>query len=275
MILFIVEMSLEMKALEKKLSILLVEDDSAACTAIQLYIDELDDVSLVGIVNSSDRALEYVKTYLPEAVILDLELHQGSGSGLLFLSGLKQLDLPFYPFILITTNNSSALIYEYARQAGADFIMAKHQGDYSAKKVVDFLRIMKSTIHSRIATRVPEHNTTEAPEQRAKRVARRISLELDYVGISPKHIGFKYLSDAIQLVIKEPTNKLCTIIGSKYGKTESSVERAMQNAIDRAWRTADIEALLEHYTARISSDKGTPTLTEFIYYYANKIKNEY
>jgi two-component system response regulator (stage 0 sporulation protein A) len=264
-----------MKTLDRKLSILLIEDDEDACKAIQQYIDELDDVSLVGIVNNSDKALEYIKSYLPEAVILDLELHQGSGNGLLFLSELKQMDLAFYPFILITTNNSSTVVYDYARQAGADFIMAKHQADYSAKKVVDFLRIMKSTIHSKIASKVPEHNTTESPDQRAKRIVRRINLELDYIGISPKHVGYKYLTDTIQLVIKEPSNKLCTIIGVKYGKTESSVERAMQNAIDKAWRTSDIEDLLEHYTAKISSEKGTPTLTEFIYYYANKIKNEY
>ncbi len=259
----------------KKLSVLLVEDDEDACMDIQQYIDELDDISLVGIVNNSDEALEYVKNYLPEAVILDLELHQGSGNGLLFLNDLKKIDLPFYPFILITTNNSSTVIYDYARQIGADFIMAKHQADYSNKKVVDFLRIMKNSIHSKIASKIPEHNTSEAPEQRVKRIARKISMELNYVGISPKHVGYKYLSDAIQLVIKEPTNKLCTIIGTKYGKTDSSVERAMQNAIDRAWRTSDIEDLLEHYKAKISSDKGTPTLTEFIYYYANKIKNEY
>lgn len=261
--------------MDKKLSILLIEDDKEACEAIKQYIDELDDVSLVGIADNSSRALECVKDCLPEAVILDLELHQGSGNGLLFLNELKQLDLPFYPFILITTNNSSAVIYEYARQSGADFIMAKHQLDYSAKKVVDFLRVMKNTIHSKIASKAPEHNTTESPEQKTKRIARRIGLELDFVGISPKHVGYKYLTDAIQLVIKQPTNKLCTIIGAKYGKTESSVERAMQNAIDKAWRTSDIEDLLVHYTAKISSEKGTPTLTEFVYYYAIKIKNEY
>lgn len=261
--------------MDNKLSILLVEDDDGACEAIKQYIDELDDVSLVGVVDNSDKALECVKTCLPEAVILDLELHQGRGNGLLFLSELKQLDLAFYPFILITTNNSSSVIYDYARQVGADFIMAKHQADYSAKNVVDFLRIMKNTIKSKIASKAPEHNTTESPEQRTKRITRRISLELDYIGISPKHVGYKYLTDAIQFVIKEPTNKLCTIIGAKYGKTESSVERAMQNAIDKAWRTSDIDDLLEHYKAKISSEKGTPTLTEFIYYYANKIKNEY
>ena len=59
----------------------------------------------------------------------------------------------------------------------------------------------------------------------------------------------------------------------KYGKTDSSVERAMQNAINRAWRNSDIDELLTHYKAKISSDKGVPTLTEFIHYYANKIKS--
>lgn len=261
--------------MDRKLSILLVEDDEGACEAIRQYIDELDDVSLVGVANNSDKALECVRDCLPEAVILDLELHQGSGNGLLFLNELKQLDLAFSPFILITTNNSSSVIYEYARQSGADFIMAKHQGDYSEKKVVDFLRIIKNTIRSKISTKVPEHNTTESPEQKSKRIAKRISLEFDYIGISPKCVGYKYLSEAIQLVIKEPTNKLCAVIGAKFGKTDSSVERAMQNAIDKAWRTSNIDDLLRHFTAKISPDKGKPTITEFVYYYANKIKNEY
>ena len=34
----------------------------------------------------------------------------------------------------------------------------------------------------------------------------------------------------------------------------------------------DPEELLANYTARIRSDKGVPTMMEFIYYYAGKIK---
>lgn len=260
---------------DKKLSILLVEDDEGACEEIKRYIEELDDVSLVGITNDSGKALGYVKSFLPEAVILDLELHQGGGNGLLFLKELRQLDLPFYPFILITTNNSSAVTYAYAREAGADFIMAKHQEGYSAKGAVEFLRMIKSAIFSKIESKSPEHKTTESPVQKTKRIARQISLELDYVGVSPKHIGYKYLTDAIGLVIDKPSNNLCAVIGEKYGKTQASVERAMQNAIDKAWRISDIEDLLKHYTARVNSEKGIPTITEFVCYYANKIKNEY
>lgn len=261
--------------MDKKLSILLVEDDKDACEEIKRYIAGLDDVSLIGITNNSGKALELLKDYLPEVVILDLELHEGGGNGLQFLNKLKRMDLPFHPFVLITTNNSSTVTYAYAREAGADFIMAKHQSDYSAKSVVEFLRMLKSTIFSKIESILPEHKTTESPEQRTKRITRKINLELNYIGVSPKHVGYQYLTDAIALVIDKPSNKLCAIIGAKYGKTEASVERAMQNAIDKAWRISDIEDLLEHYTASVNSEKGIPTLTEFVYYYANKIKNEY
>ena len=49
----------------------------------------------------------------------------------------------------------------------------------------------------------------------------------------------------------------------------------MQNAINAAWKHTDIDELLTHYTAKIRSSKGSPTVTEFISYYANKIKQEY
>ena len=102
---------------------------------------------------------------------------------------------------------------------------------------------------------------------------RLISLELDNVGISPKVIGYKYLSEAILLILQGQPHNICETLAKQYKKTDSSVERAMQNAINKAWRTTDIDDLLKYYTARINSDKGVPTLTEFIHYYANKIKN--
>lgn len=260
---------------DKKLSILLIEDDKAACDEIKRHIETFDDLNLVGVTDNSEVAVDSVKSLLPEAIILDLELHQGGGNGLVFLSELKQLDLPFHPYILITTNNTSAVTYDFAREAGADFIMSKHQTGYSAKGAVEFLRMLKPAIFSKIDSDSPQHKTTESPEQKLKRIIRQIGVELNYVGISPKHVGYQYLSDAIQLVLDKQRNNLCSIIGKKYGKTEASVERAMQNAIDKAWRISDLEDLIKHYTARISSEKGIPTITEFIYYYANKIKNDY
>ncbi len=261
--------------MDKNLSMILVEDDPEACKEFADYFDGIDDMQLLGVTNNAMKAIEYVKDFLPDVIILDLELHRGSGNGLTVLQQLKHLQLSITPYVLVTTNNSSQITYESARQLGADFIMSKHQVDYSVKNVLDFLRIMKSMIQSRKSTVSELNATTESPDMKNKRIIRRITTELNYIGISPKAIGYQYLIDAIQIVINEPMQNLCSAIGERYRKTEASVERAMQNAINRAWRTSDIEDLLKYYTARINSEKGVPTITEFIYYYANKIKNEY
>lgn len=263
--------------MDDKLSILLVEDDPNACKRIINLVDNSADMMLVGVTSISDKALDYIKDTLPDTVILDLELHRGSGSGLDVLNGLKALNLNVVPYILVTTNNSSTITYETARSLGADYIMAKHQEKYSEKAVIDFLRLLAPAIKSRRTSSSVDsiETSTESPAYFEKRVTRRIISELNLIGINQKSVGYKYLTDAILITIKEPTQNICTIISKKYDKTECSVERAMQNAINRAWAISGIDDLLEHYTAKISSSKGVPTLTEFIFYYANKIKNEY
>lgn len=262
------------KNLEKELTVLLIEDDTLTCKNFRNYIDKLEDVILVGITNNSYRAIEYVSEYLPDAVILDLELNNGLGNGLTFLKDLKALNPAIKPYILITTNNSSSTTYNYTREMGADFIMYKHQSDYSEKNAVDFLIMLKDIIRKNQKNIETDTAAEEPPIRTKKRMARLISNELDLIGISPKAIGYKYLMDAIQIASEGSQSNICSIIAAKHGKTDASVERAMQNAINKAWRTNSIEELLAHYRAVISSEKGVPTLTEFIYYYANKINNE-
>lgn len=261
--------------MKDRMSLYLVEDDQAACMAFAEYIDISDDFSLVGVTNNAAKAIADIQDTLPDAIILDLELHQGSGNGLIVLSSLQKKPLSKTPYIVVTTNNSSAITFESARQMGADFIMSKHQADYSEKGVLDFLRMMRPVIQNNRSKAAMAHTTPESPMEYNKRIYRRIMSEMDIIGISPKAVGRKYIIDAIQLCISNPVPNLCSLIGKKYKKTEASVERAMQNAINRAWSTADIDTLLQHYTARINSNKGVPTITEFVYYYANKLKSEY
>ena len=258
--------------MEKKMSILLIEDDTTACNEIAAYTETVDDVCLIGITNNVKKAIEYIHDYLPDAIILDLELHKGEGDGISLLKYMKEMSLTSRPYVLITTNNSSAITYEIAHELGADFIMSKHQADYSAKTPVDFLRTAKSIISQhRSANAV---SFVESPEQKEKRLNRRISSELDKIGIGAKLVGYRYIIDAILIIMDKPETNLCTIIGKKYNKSEPSVERAMQTAINKAWRCSDVNELYKYYTAKVNPQKGVPTVTEFIYYYANKLKNE-
>lgn len=253
------------------LTVLLIEDDKFACEEIRNYIDQLDDVSLLGITNDSNEALDMVKYYIPDAVILDLELHEGGGNGLFFLSKLHDIGLEKIPYILITTQNTSNVTLEAARQLGADFIITKYEKDYSAQKPIELLRMMRNAIQRHSS---PDTTLAITPAEQNRKLTIRIHRELDAVGISPKVIGYEYLTEAIIIVTKGATPNIAKQVSGKYGKSPASVERAMQNAINRAWSNTNTEDLTRNYTAVINYERGVPTLTEFIYYYANKFKNE-
>jgi len=261
--------------LDKPLTVLLVEDDPEECKSFVRLIDSMDDIRLIGVTNNETKALEYVKDHLPDAVILDLELHKGKGNGIAFLEALKLMYIKFLPYILVTTHNISRMTHDRVRQEGADFIMVKSQEDYSVNNVIDFLRSLKKTIHeSRKKMQQQQSFDEEAPHDIKKRQEMRVTAEIDLIGISPKVLGRSYLIDAIMHRAEGKQGQVAAI-AKKYSKTEASVERAMQNAINKAWSTMQPDDLLLHYTARIHSEKGVPTVTEFVCYFANKLKIEY
>lgn len=255
----------------KVLSILIIEDDVAACRELRQYIEKFSDLKLAGITGYAEEAIELVKGTLPDVVILDIELHHGTGNGITFLAMLNALSLPLRPYILITTNNSSNVTYESARDLGADFIMSKHKPDYSAQYVIEFIRMIQHAILNRRPSPelLPEEDSFE---KNLPAYTRRVYRELDWVGISPRNIGYRYLADAILLIMRDPSANVYRELAEANKKSDASVERAMQNAINRAWRHSDIEELLTHYTAKVRSEKGVPTTLEFVYYYANKVK---
>ena len=259
--------------MEKSLSVLLIEDEPMECQEMIQYIESRDGVQLVGVTNNIEKALDCVADAQPDAVILDLELHKGFGDGLTFLDSLRDMRLPYPMYVLVTTNNISHITHDGVRKMGADFIMVKSQDDYSAKRVIEFLCSLKNIIHGS-KKRVSQSGNTDTPQQKQQKNTNRIIMELDRIGVSPSVLGRKYLIDRITLLINGQNERFITAVSEKYSKSEASVERAMQNAIEKAWKTACIEDLEKYYTARIHSAKGIPTMTEFIYYYAEKIKNK-
>ena len=257
--------------MDRPLSVLLIEDEPLDCQEMIQQIEATKDILLVGVTNNIIKAMEYVTDSLPDAIILDLELHKGYGNGLTFLDSLRKMDLSIPIYVLVTTNNISHITHESVRKMGADFIMVKSQEDYSAKSVVEFLISLKNIIQGNRRTRISSESA-DSPEEKRQRITNRILTELDRIGIPPNAVGRNYLIDGILLVMNGQTEKIYAAISVKHDKTDASVERAMQNAIAKAWRTSHIDDLERHYTARIHSSKGVPTAMEFIFHYAEKIR---
>jgi DNA-binding NarL/FixJ family response regulator len=255
--------------MSSRIDIIVVEDDEATCAEYESKAAKYDDIFLIGTTNSTKTALSLVQEYSPTAIILDLELHNGYGNGISFLTKLSELEIDQKPYVLVSTNNISPSTHNIVRNLGADFVITKNQQDYSVDMVLGFLTSILSS-GAPISKKSAELETNQDIKANFKN---KITTELDLIGISPKVIGRQYLSDAIELVADKRIHNISSILAQKYGKSDASIERAMETAINRTWRSTDIETLEKYYTAYIKPEKGVPTVTEFIYYYAQKIKN--
>ena len=258
-----------------KIDLLIIEDDIRTCNEYKTVLPRYSRLNLLGFTGDSEKAVGMVENHPPTAIILDLELHNGKGNGLSFLKALNRLKLPSKPFVLVVTNNISTITHTVARNLGADFVITKNQSDYSVEMVLNFLMTFdESTAELNIISPTAPLNKPSAGDDYAERLRRKILSELDKIGVSPKLKGRQYLIDAIELTCTKKRSNLCAEIAKKYSKTDASVERAIQTAINHAWRNTDIETLEKNYTAYINPRKGEPTITEFIYYYADKVNRE-
>lgn len=260
--------------MNEKLTLLLIVNDTLTCKEI---IDETaknaDSFTLAGVTNNPDRAMHYVTDVHPDAIILSIDSAEDNDN-LSFLRQLKTAGIANPPYVAVIVDGTETAANKSAREYGADFIFSKSQDNFSAGGVIGFLKVMQPVIFAR---RPEEKDGEQAlPEEiKEKRVNRRISNELDKLGMSPKSIGYRYLIDAIAIIMEQPVQHVCKIVSQKYGKTRNSVERAMQNAINRTWNSASEDELKANYTAKIKSSKGIPTITEFIFHYAHKLNNEF
>lgn len=253
------------------ISILIIEDDNNACNELCQCIAQYEDLKVVAVCNSAKDALKKAHYHLPNVIILDLELHHGEGNGLFFLDSLLANPLPLNPFILVTTNNMSTVILEQAKVLGADFTLAKYEQGYSAQYVIDNIRMLKNAVFHKNAIR---HVTTTSPAAVEQLILSRIQREMDLIGVKASCKGYKYLVESIYLIIQNSEVHISRTLAEKHKKSSTSIERAMQNAIKQCWTTSAIDDLYNFYPGRVRPEKGYPTLMEFIYTYAGKIKLE-
>lgn len=254
------------------MKILLVEDDINECQIYKNIIKNRTDVELISTTNSSIKAIEEYKKYKPDAIILDLELNDGEGSGFDFIEKINEQCNTRLPKIVVTTNVHTDTVYDFCHRNNVDFIFYKKQKNYSQENIIKTLVLLNEYNGN---TKITDIKVNE--ETLKNSILSKINKELDLIGIGVHLHGRKYLCDAIYFILQNDENCKVSIVQhlvNKYKKSNSTISRAMQNAILHAWRITPLDDLTTYYTARINYETGVPTPTELIYYYADKIKKE-
>ena len=259
----------------KVINVVLIEDDKVECAKFEQYIKTRNDVKLIGITDSDVEGLELIKKNLPDAIILDIELHNGSGNANSFglIESLQKIKFAKKPKIVVNTVVSSNTIYDYLHNKGVDLIFYKKQQNYSIENVINTLVLLSD--YSEDVSMTGNIVIDDTKENEAK-ISSMINDELNLIGVGLHMQGRKFLHDAIYYLItnEDGGERISAVqyLVSKYKRSGSTISRDMQNAILHAWRFSSLEDLETYYTAKINYETGVPTPTEFIYYYADKIK---
>ena len=129
----------------KPMKLLLIEDDIKECNIYKEINKARKDIKFVAMTGSDIEGLKYVKDYMPEGIILDLELNKGNGTGtgFNFLKELKQMKLTIMPKIVVTTNICSDSVYEFLHENGVEFIFYKKQNNYSQENVINTILLVR------------------------------------------------------------------------------------------------------------------------------------
>ena len=262
--------------IKKPMPLLLIEDEVADCIKYKEYVNTRTDVVFVAMTDSASEGLKYVQTMMPEGVIVDIELHKGTGSGIQFLSDLNKSNIVLRPLIIVATKSPSQAVHNHVRNLGVDLVFCKRQKDYSAEMVVNHMVALRESWYAIQSDGLSgDLQEIESPEERRRRIMERIDTELDLIGISVRYKGHEYFRDAIFILIDKDKKSSEVVIDqvADLSKTSySAVIRAMQTAINKAWKISSIEDLQKYYTARVNIHTGVPSPTDFIHYYSTKIR---
>lgn len=90
------------------LRVLLVEDSVMLAERLREALEQLDSVRVIGNVDGERDAIQAVRDHHPDVVVLDLQLRQGTGFGVLRALGKVR------PVVIVLTNYA---LPEYKRQA--------------------------------------------------------------------------------------------------------------------------------------------------------------
>ena len=177
------------------------------------------DRCLVKTCADGEAALELLRQFAPDVLVVDLMLPKTDGLSLLQM--LRQWDMK--TMVLAQTSIDSPYIMERLRRLDVAYVMRKPcQIQALEVRIQDFLAQLE-----------------DAPPQ-TQNGDQIVGNLLMTLGFSAKLAGYGYLLDAIPLYVKDPsqaiTKELYVAVGELRKKEASLVERSIRSAIDKAWR---------------------------------------
>jgi len=257
----------------KKIKIIIADDNRNLCQMLQNYLQEQEDLVIVGIANNGLEAWELIQTQEPDLIILDLVMPNLDGLGVLErINNRTSMTRP--KIIMLTAFGQESLTHQ-AMVLGVDyFILKPFDLDILTKRIRSLTQDMPSP--------TPAHFSSASPIVTTVGNGLNLNVEvttmMHQIGI-PAHVkGYQYIRDAILMVVDDVsllgavTKELYPGIAKKFDTAPSRVERGIRHAIELAWERGHTDTLKRIFGYSMNIERQKPTNSEFIALLADKLR---
>ena len=226
---------------------------------------DVDTIRLLDILNNSGMKvkicsrngadlLNLVAEFKPDAIIMDAFMKHIDGLGV--LARINQMNPINRPLITVLSCVDNERFRELFLKEGADYYFIKPiDANLIAERIIQMVSWKDVGVFANFRS--------------SQDLNIAVSEILHHIGIPAKIKGYRYIRDAITLVIERPEviNNITTIlypyIAEKYNSDSASVERAMRYAIKLAWDNGN-ELMFKSYFGYMSENFKKPSNSEFI-----------
>lgn len=267
--------------MKEKITILIADDNQEFAKTLANYIQEQEDMEVIGIAKDGKEAIEIITNITPDIAILDVIMPHLDGIGV--LEKINMMTTDNKPMCIMLSAVGQDKITQKAVALGAEYYVVK---PFDIELLIKRIRELKNykptqNVNGFVGREIkPQYVEIPSNEKNQENLEALVTNIIHEVGV-PAHIkGYQYLREAIIMVvnnidvINQITKSLYPKIAGKFNTTPSRVERAIRHAIEVAWGRGDQKTVENIFGYTISAAKGKPTNSEFIAMIADKLRLE-
>ena len=253
--------------MHEPIRVLIADDNRAFCEAFATQCSKTKEMEVIAMAFDGISAVRAVKEHQPDVVVLDIILSKLDGLGV--MERVNSMDLDRQPRFIILSALALERVTHLAVELGAEYYFIK---PFDTRLVIQRIielsgSVQKENDRERVVFSASMYDSLEAV----------VTMVIRRIGIPPHIRGYKYMRDAIVMVVhdmtllKAITTQLYPRIAEKYDTRPTRVERALRHAIEVAWTRGDVDAIQEYFGYTVDSEKGKPTNSEFIAMIADRV----
>jgi sporulation transcription factor Spo0A len=258
----------------KKIKVIVADDNRNLCQMLQNYLQEQEELVIVGVANNGLEAWDLIQTQEPDLIILDLVMPNLDGLGV--LERVNARAAAIRPKVIMLTAFGQESLTHQAMMLGVDyFILKPFDLEILGKRIQALTQDIPSPVPTaQFSSATPVVTTTG----NGLNLCVEVTTMMHQIGI-PAHVkGYQYIRDAILMVVEDVsllgavTKELYPGIAKKFDTAPSRVERGIRHAIELAWERGHTDTLKRIFGYSMNIERQKPTNSEFIALLADKLR---